>query len=75
MGGGSASYFPPHASVQKRTIQMTSTPEQLKDEAVGDWCGFKGAAYHLTVAVWLLLTDRASEAEFYAGNDLLAHPV
>ncbi|HYD50232.1 MAG TPA: ATP-binding protein [Terriglobales bacterium] len=50
-------------------------PIQLDAEATGDWCGFKGASYHLTFAVWMLLTQRASEISFYAGNDLQAQPV
>ena len=50
-------------------------PNALQKEAQGDWCGFKGAAYHITYAVWVLLTGRAFEVTFYAGNDLLAQPI
>jgi hypothetical protein len=53
---------------------MTPIPPQPEKEALGDWCGFKGTWYHLTFAVWLLLTRQASEVMFYAGNDLLAQP-
>lgn len=49
--------------------------DPLEAEVRGDWANLKGAHYHLTYALWLLLNDQVGSFSLYDGNDLLARPL
>ena len=44
-------------------------PPALREESTGDWSALKGSAYHMLVALYLMLTNNR-DITFCAGNDL-----
>ena len=61
-------------SDQEVSIPTTQPPDLLRNGAIGDLSGLKGAYYHFVYALCLLLSREAQEVAFYAGNDLRTRP-